>query len=183
MWNWHWQKPEDYGTRYTIGVLEVHKQIMAQFREHNQHQPKDGWIASLLLRYRNMVNELPPKTQLVQQEAWLRMPRRHDRGVGETGLWQLTRGGIAACWALQNSQAGDHVILVGFDVIKAGIAAPVADAFSPEYLKSGGFFGMGCYVPGKTKEGNHDYPAERRLLEFLAARNAVKLSFADDVWQ
>lgn len=183
MWNWHWQDAADYGTRYDWGLIEVHKSIIEQWREHNQHRPAKGWLGSMLMRYRNMINELPTDAVIINQEAYIRQPRREDWGVGETGVWQLTRGGVAACWAISNAKEGDMVVLVGFDVIKAGIAAPVDEAFSPEYMASAGFFGMGAYVAGKTKEGNHDYPAERRLLEFLAARWAVKLHFAEDVWQ
>lgn len=183
MWNWHWQDSADYGTRYDWGLIEVHKSIVAQWREHNQREPAKGWLASLLQRYRGMVSEVPGDAYLISQELYLRQPPRAQWGVGETGSWQLTRGGVAACWAIANAaREGDTVVLVGFDVIKAGIAAPVADAFSPEYMASAGFFGMGCYVPGKTKEGNHDYPAERRLIEFLAARHAVTLRFAEDIW-
>lgn len=183
MWNWHWQVAVDHGTRYDIGLIEVHKSTIADWREHNRNKPKDGYIASLLMRYRNMIPELPKDAILLDQHRlWLKQQRRQDWGKGETGNWELTRGGIAACWAIDTAKEGDELVLVGFDVIKAGIAAPVEQAFSPEYMASDGFFGMGCYVPGKTKEGNHDYPAERRLIEFLAARHAVKLSFAEDIW-
>lgn len=182
MWNWHWQEPADLGTRYDTGLLEVHKLTIRDWRRHNKHQPAAGWIASLLNPYREMTRELPKDCLLLDQDTFMRQMPRAERGVGETGVWQLTRGGIAACWALSRAREGDEMILVGFDVIKAGIALPVADAFSPDYVNSGGFFGMGAYVPGKTKEGNHDYEAERRLIEFLAARAAVKVHFAEEIW-
>jgi hypothetical protein len=182
MWNWHWQAAADYGSRYDVGLIEVHKQTIADWRAHNRHQPSQGWIASLLMRYRGMVGEVPPTAALINQERWLKLQQRKDWGCGETGDWQLTRGGIAACWAISTAREGDAIALVGFDVIRAGIALPVEDAFSPEYMASGGFFGMGCYVPGRTKEGNHDYPAERRLIEFMAARVPVSVAFAQDVW-
>lgn len=182
MWNWHWQATADYGTRYDWGLIEVHKVCIRDWQKHNQHNPKKGWLGSMLLRYREMASDLPAGVAIIQQEIWLKVMQRKDWGIGETGVWQLTRGGIAAAWAITNAKEFDTVVLVGFDVIKAGIAAPVEQAFSPEYMSSGGFFGMGAYVPGQTKEGNHDYPAERRLLEFLADRQAVTLQFAQDVW-
>lgn len=182
MWNWHWQNPADLGTRYDTGLLEIHKVTIRDWRAHNQHQPAQGWIASLLSRYREMISEVPDTALVVDQDAFMRQMPRAKRGVGETGVWQLTRGGIAACWAISAARQGDTVVLVGFDVIKAGIAAPVEQAFSPDYMASGGFFGMGAYVPGKTKEGNHDYPAERNLIAFLGERMAVNVQFAEDIW-
>ncbi len=182
MWNWHWQAPEDYGRRYDWGLIEVHKQTIRDWREHNRHAPSQGWLASLLMRYRGMIGDMPPDAILLNQEVWLRQPQRKYWGCGETGDWQLTRGGIAACWAISTAREGDTILLVGFDVIRAGVALPVEEAFSPAYRGSGGFFGMGAYKPGKTKEGNHDYPAERRLIEFLAARVPVSVQFAQDVW-
>jgi hypothetical protein len=183
MWNWHWQDAADYGIRYDFGLIEVHKICIRDWINHNQHQPAVCWLASLLLTYRDMAKELPDDIIMLGQEVWLREPQRKFWGMGETGVWQLTRGGVAACWAIDSAREGDTLTLVGFDVIKAGIAAPVEEAFSPEYMNSGGFFGMGSYKPGRTKEGNHDYPAERSLLEFKAARKAVTLQFAQDAWQ
>jgi hypothetical protein len=182
MWNWHWQKPEDYGTRYDVGLIEVHKTTIRDWREHNQRQPAQGWIGSLLGRYRGMISELPPAARVINQEIYTRQPRKQDWGCGETGVWQLTRGGVAACWAISQSKEGSSVVLVGFDIIRGGIALPVEDAFSAEYQSSAGFWGIGIYEAGKTKEGNHDYPAECRLYEFLAARHSINLSFAQDIW-
>ena len=114
---------------------------------------------------------------------WLRNEGRAIKGEGERGIWQLTRGGIAACWAIYNAPNGGEVILVGFDVIKRGVALPVADAFAPEYQAHPGFWGIDGYQEGKTKEGNHDYPAERALIELVAARKgAVSVYYAEDIW-
>lgn len=182
MWNWHWQAEADYGRRYDWGLMEVHKATVRDWRAHNQRQPGDGWIASLLMRYRDMEKDLPRSARLVDQQRWLEMRRPQDRGCGETGRWQLTRGGIAACWSIMNAEAGDRIILVGFDVIRAGIAMAPDEAFSPDYQQSAGFWGLDGFKEGATKEGNHDYPAERRLIEFLAERSGVGLAFAQDCW-
>lgn len=182
MWNWHWQSTDDYGSRYDWGVIEAHKVTIRDWMAHNQRQPAKGWIASLLMRYRGMDQELPPSARLVDQENWLKMQRPDDRGCGETGRWQLTRGGIAACWAIMNAEPGDRVVLVGFDVIRAGVSMAVEKAFSLEYTQSSGFWGLDGWKAGDTKSGNHDYPAERRLIEFLGERASVKVAFAQDCW-
>lgn len=187
MWNCHWQDSIDYGEKYNWGLIETHKKIMAQWRDCKEQDvlrvPIDGYIGSILDRYRNMARELPEKTMLIQQEQWLRQQGRAIRGCGETGIWQLTRGGIAVAWVLSQATVGATVVLVGFDIIRAGVALPVEAAFSPKYQASPGFWGIDGYTPGATKEGNHDYVAERRLLELIAAhKGGVRLVFAEDEW-
>lgn len=181
MWNWHWQTPADYGTRYDVGLIETHKKIIRQWREHNAATPRLGWIISRLEGGSSL--GLPSPHVIVDQQQWLVNEGRACHGSGETGRWELTRGGIAACWTICKAPVGSTVILVGFDVIKAGIAPAVDEAFGPTYQASGGFWGIDGFTPGATKEGNHDYPAERRLIELVAARKGgVTLAFAEDVW-
>ena len=182
MWNWHWQSSDDYGTRYDIGLIETHSKVMKQWREHNCSTPCIGWIASKLHQGR-AATALPAPHLIVDQDVWLKGDGRACHGVGVTGVWQLTRGGVAACWAIGQAPPGTRVVLVGFDVIKAGVAPALDEAFSPGYQVSGGFWGVDGFTPGATKEGNHDYPAERRLIELLATRRGgVRLEFAEDVW-
>ena len=183
MWNWDWQEPADYGTRYDYGLIESHRKVLRQLRECNKRKPSVAWLCSILDTDRGTMSALPHMRIDVDQDGWLLQEGRVIKGEGERGYWQLTRGGIAACWAIQQSKFGAEVILVGFDVIKAGIACPVDDAFSPQYQAHPGFWGIDGYQAGKTKEGNHDYPAERRLIELVAARRgAVTVRFAEDVW-
>ncbi len=181
MWNWEWQRPADHGTRYDIGLLETHRRVLQQWRAHNVATPAYGWIVSKLDG--GSAFALPMPHTLIDQQQWLTQEGRACHGCGETGRWELTRGGIAACWAISQAPIGARVILVGFDVIKAGIAPAVDEAFSPAYQASGGFWGIDGFTPGSTKEGNHDYPAERRLIELVAARKGgVTVAFAEDVW-
>lgn len=184
MWNWTWQDPRDYGERYDYGLLETHRRVIRQWREHNQAQPERGWLASKLFCNLADLKALPPGCVIIDQRQWIEHEGKACHGCGETGVWELTRGGVAACWAITHAPHGSTIVLVGFDVIRAGIALPVEDAFSRVYMDDPAFWGMGAYKVGKTKEGNHDYPAERRLLELLAARRgACRLVFAQDEWK
>ncbi len=183
MWNWEWQDSIDYGNRYDFGILETHEKVLRQWRNNCTIMPRRQWLVSLLHCTKRVMAEVPPNSRLVDQEQWLKHEGRFIRGQGETGVWQLTRGGIAACWAVTNCPPGSTIVLVGFDVIKRGVALPVNEAFAPVYQESGGFWGIGCYAEGKTKEGNHDYPAERKLIELVAAhRGNVEIAFAEDYW-
>lgn len=184
MWNWDWQQPADYGTRYDVGLLEVHPKIMKQWREFNRSTPTEGWVASQLHCGRASP-PMPPNCLIVDQKTrWIDQEGRAAgiKGAGETGEWELTRGGIAACWAMEHVSPRGEVILVGFDNIAAGIALPPEAAFSPEYQAHGGFWGMDGYKGGVSKEGNHDYIAEGLLLKAMAARLGIVLRFAEDVW-
>lgn len=184
MWNCDWQAPADYGRRYDWGLIETHKKVLKQFSTHRKLAPSKGWIASKLYCTRDVMAMVPTGAVLIDQEMWLKQEGRAIKGCGEKGVWQLTRGGIAACWAVHQAIPGDTLVLVGFDIIKAGVAPAVDAAFSPEYQAHKGFWGLDGFTPGATKEGNHDYPAERRLIELVAARRGgVRLVFAEDEWK
>jgi len=182
MWNWHWQSKEDYGNRYDFGVLEAHSRVLEQWKQYNRRTPSKGWLGSLLMHGRDLAEKFPKGTVTVDQDDYMATLPEELRGCGETGNWQLTRGSVAACWAISTANYGDHIILVGFDVIRAGVAVPVSYAFSQKYLNSSGFYGMGSYKEGQTKEGSHDYPAERRLIMAMARQAGARVSFAQDIW-
>jgi hypothetical protein len=179
MWNWHWCDMKDYGTRYDWGLIEIHP-CLTQWKQHNKCQPSQGWVASLLMEDRDY--RFPDNTSIIDQCEFLNSIPEQFQGCGETGTWQLTRGGVAACWAISTAQEGDSLILVGFDVIKDGVAMAVDEAFSPEYMASEGFFGISTFKEGATKEGNHDYPAERYLIETMGKCAGVAVVFAEDEW-
>lgn len=178
MWNWDWQAPADYGTRYDLGIIETHRKVLRQWRECNAPVPALGWLASMLFCTLDVVAELPRPCETIEQEGWT----EQGDGMGERDVWQLTRGGIAACWAIEHSEAGGEVVLLGFDNIRAGVALATDAAFAPVYQAHPGFWGIDGYREGTTKEGNHDYPAERRLIDKLAAARGVRVVFPEDAW-
>ncbi len=185
MWNWDWQAPADYGVRFDVGILEVHPKIMRQWREFNRATPAEAWVASMLHCGRAGAPGMPDRCIVVDQKTrWIDQEGRAAgiQGCGETGNWELTRGGIAACWAMEYAQPRGELILVGFDNIAAGVALAPDAAFSPEYQAHGGFWGMDGYKGGVSKEGNHDYVAEGQLLASMAARLGLSLQFAERVW-
>lgn len=186
MWNWEWQAPADYGRRFSVGILEVHHKTLKQWLEHRgKAEPDEGWVASILRCQRSAYDLLPPRCITVDQKyRWIDQEGRHRgiNGEGETGAWELTRGGIAACWAMEHVAPGGEVILVGFDNIAAGIALPPDAAFAPVYQEHPGFWGMDGYKAGVSKEGNHDYIAELALMRGMAARLGLNLRFAGEVW-
>lgn len=183
MWNWEWQNPADCGTRYDYGLHETHRKVIGQWREHCTKHPARAYVVSILERYRDYERDFPDGSIFINQRQWLNVEGRRIKGVGETGVWELTRGGIAACWAITQARDGDEIVLAGFDNMRAGIALPVDEAFGQAYQVDPAAWPLSDYTPGLTKNGNHDFPAELRLIQLMASqRGSIKLSFAQDIW-
>jgi hypothetical protein len=186
MWNCQWQTAEDHGARYDWGLIETHRKLMKLWRENNQHTPSMGWLVSILDRYQGWQAEVPKPARFIEQTSWLRKDWAIAiGGCGATGKWELTRGGLAACWAIEHAPPGEEIVLVGFDNLHAQHYLPLDVGFSQVYQDDP----MGCwiypsYVPEGTKDGNHDVVAERKLVEIMTARRGdIRLSFAQDVWR
>lgn len=181
MWECAWQSPEDHGTKYTHGILETHQKVLERFYRNPSPRPSRGWIVSHLdehgIRPRN--HSLPDCSRVWDQRIWIEDPQLGQivGGRGERSKWELTRGGFAGCWAIQTAAAGDLVVMVGCDNLERGRAQPLANAFPAEYLASPACAGVADYVGGAAKTGNHDFAAERRLLELLADMRQVVLQW------
>src|SRR5678816_711293 len=128
MWNWNyqWNRPQDYGKKYTYGFYEISPTEMARFWRYNKAKPDQFWIGSQLKEY---TGELPAPTTVVDPSRW----EADGRALGGEGVGKrlrLTRGARAALWALERIPSGTgRVVLVGFDSVKAGMGLPTAEAF------------------------------------------------------
>jgi hypothetical protein len=183
MWNHGWQDPADYGSRYDYGLHETHRSVLLQWRKHCTRHPTKAYVVSILERYRNYEADFPAGSIFIDQYNWLRQEGKAIKGIGETGKWELTRGSIAACWAITRAKHDETIILSGFDNVYGGRALPTDAAFSAAYQADPAAWPMDDYGPGKTKNGNHDFPAERRLIELMARRKGIVLHFSQDIWQ
>lgn len=183
MWNWEWQKPDDLGTRYDYGLGETHKKVVLQWRDHCTRHPAKAYVVSLLDRYNRHLRDWPAGSIYVDQYDWLNAHGKLIGGVGETGKWELTRGGIAAIWAITQAQPGDEIVMVGFDNLRQGIALPTDEAFCKAYQLDPAAWPLSDYKPGLTKNGNHDFPAEHKFIQLMAARQGVTASYAQDIWK
>jgi hypothetical protein len=183
MWNWHWQSIWDYGRRYDVGFFEWHSRAYGAFRLYNQHMPAKGWIVSDL---RHQLVEYPvPGGKLLAVIKRGQWTYGNDTKVieGPEGEWQLTRGTMAACWAMTKAKPGDAFVLVGFDNVREAVCLPVESGFAPEYRNDPGTFSFNGYQPGASRYGYHDFEAERRLLAAMADKYQVRVDFAQDYWQ
>jgi len=180
MWDNHWQNEADYGTKYDYGFFEAHPSMMPHFWQHKQRDPTEGWAASLLFHSPRAYCQMPEGTELIDQAPWAEIGEQLG-GMGETGRLQFTRGTIAACWAIENSEPGDQIILVGYDNIHAGTALPVRAGFPEEYLEQQSTFSFNGYKPGR-KYGNHDFQCENPVMQHLAKKHNVTVTFAQDIW-
>jgi len=180
MWDCQWQTEVDYGSRYDYGLIEVHKGVMDKFWAHNARQPAIGWIASTMDKG---PIPLPSPVELLSQQQWVEAGSRAGvNGRGERGKWELTRGTIAACWAIERAAAGDEVILVGFDNVRAGRCLTMHDGFPKAYRGAPTTFTFKGYKEGEVRYGYHDFSAEWPLLRLLAERREVHVAFSDEVW-
>lgn len=179
MWDWHWQNPADYGFKYDYGLFEIAQGLIVDlFNKHNERTPSVAFLGSKLKPFRG---PLPHPTILIDPTPWERLGA--SRGArGETGKFKLTRGVVAVCWALTQVLPGSRVILVGFDNVHAQIGLSPEAGFPDEYRDLPSTFPFRNYKGGSTKYGNHDYAAERPLIEYLAAHHQVIVQFAEDVW-
>lgn len=181
MWECDWQAPVDLGVRYTHGILEDHYKVLRRFYAHNKETPSRGWVVSHLEDHSVRARELstPPNSIVWDQRLWTQDPQLGQivGGRGERVKWELTRGGFAGCWALQTAAAGDLVVMIGCDNIEHGRAAPLSSAFPDAYLASPACAGVADYVGGAARTGNHDFAAEKRLLELLADMRQVVLQW------
>lgn len=185
MWDWHWQVdgPDDWGTRYDYGVIELLPRITEVFWERNRVQPAESWLAY----WRQPPTAPVPDNTIVigqtwRDEAWA----LGGRGAGGNVL-NLTRGCAAACWAImRHAHEGEDVVLVGFDNAFAGHCLPTDDAFPERYLEQYDrqypHWRRNWYTPGLTTCGTHDIAIERPLMARLAERAGVDLRFAQEAW-
>lgn len=178
MWDWTWQDPVDYGTKYDFGFFEIEESLVKTFTQHNKRWPTKGWVASLL---RFTKAELPANTEIVSQTPWTFEAMRMG-GLGETGKLEFTRGTIATCWAICRAAPGDMIILVGFDNVLAGKHLPMEQAFSKAYRTNPGSLTFAGYKPNAVKYGNHDFAIESKIMARLAERHGVTLAYARDSW-
>lgn len=181
MWDWEWQTSKDYGQRYDFGVIEISNGDLKRFWQYYKSEPAFGYIASFL---HPTVQRIPPSTSIISQYAagWVDEAKAMG-GLGATGRLEFTRGSIAAMWLMESYLLPqDHLVLVGFDMVRAGHTFPTNDAFAPSYQTNPGSFGVHGWRGGVTKYGNHDFAVEAPLLRKVAERNQVRMSFAQDIW-
>lgn len=179
MWDCAWQDALDYGTKYDVGLLEAHPQMMKTFQQNNRRKPARGWVASILHQPDRC--DLPKGTELVDQAPWNALGQKLG-GLGATGRLQFTRGTIATCWAIERARRGSTIVLVGFDNIAAGKTLDIEQAFSPTYRRNPGTFSFSSYKGGVSKAGNHDFAIELPVMQHLARRHRVRLVAAGDIW-
>lgn len=183
MWDWDWQEPKDYGKKYTHGLFVLTSKGLAAFTNNNKHTPSKGWLA-----YNGKLADgcLPNGTELITARRWVKLGKFFG-GVGLTGELTLTRGTVAACWAIENCERrdGNVVVLVGFDNVFQGINLPVTEAFPPKYWEEYCQHWAGkmeAYPENEPQTATHDMRIEAPLLRTLAERNNVALQFAQEYW-
>lgn len=182
MWDWTWQPAGDYGTKYDYGLFVLTPKQLQIFQQYNLCEPRKKWLAYL---GKPTENVFPFNAELVDTVRWC-VKARELGGVGLSGMLTLTRGCVAACWAIEHAVKGEAVVLVGFDNVLIGINQPIEKSFCPAYWQSY----MSRFAPnaekvypiGQAKTATHDMAVERPLLKLLAEERNVSLHFAQEYW-
>jgi hypothetical protein len=184
MWDWNWQVPmhEDFGLKYNYGLFVLTPKQFGAFTRQNMHTPDEGWLAYF---GKPTSAELPPKTIKVDAGPWVTLGLELG-GAGLGGTLTLTRGAVAALWAICNMALSRRVVLVGFDNVKKGVNQSIEDSFHPDYWKQFNSKFENApekYYPiGSAKTATHDMSVELPLLRQVASIYGVTLEFAEDVW-
>jgi hypothetical protein len=183
-WDWQWQPVEDYGGKYDYGLFMLTPKGLRLFQDFNARRPTRGWLAYM---GKPTSGGLPDGTTLLDTSRWVQIAQEEFGGRGETNILTLTRGCVAAAWAIEYAIPNEPVVLVGFDNVKIGVNQPIDQSFCPEYWELyNSRFAPGkaekTYPIGTARTATHDMSVEKPLLELLAKRNRAELRFAEDVW-
>lgn len=186
MWDCDWQPIPDYGTKYDYGLFSITPKGMTVWAKHNVRKPTRGWLG---MKGKPTNGKLPELTRVVDPAPWEQAAR--DMGAaGLSGKLTLTRGCMAACWAITQAGHPDNrgeVVLVGFDNVKCGINQPIEQSFSPvcwdQYKERFPVDKEKFYPIGGAKTATHDMKYEWPLLRFLADNYGVRVRFAQDIWR
>lgn len=185
MWDWTWQDPADYGSRYTYGLFVMTPKGFRVFKESNDATPAVGWLA---YNGKFTPGPLPHPLEVLDTERWHAEVMKKLSGAGVMGKFTLTRGSAAACWAIERAgtEPKSEVILVGFDNVKLGYHQSKEESFNPVYWD----LYMSRFAPDREKvfpeyvsqTNTHDLRVEFDYLNLLAFRHGVKLTMAVDKW-
>jgi len=181
MWDWHWQDAEDYGSKYDYGFFEAHSSVLPLFLKSNKRTPSQNWIGSLwnIKSFVDLPKNVPKGSILFDPAPYAKKATRMG-ACGTKKELTLTRGTIAALWAIHNATS---VTLVGFDNVVAKLCLPINDGFPQAYIHEPTTFTFLGYAPGQQRHGGHDFGFERALLEHVASDRDVELVFSQEVWK
>jgi hypothetical protein len=185
LWDWYgWQGVADYGEKYSYGLFVLTPKGLSAFTSYHKIVPARKWLAYLGKPVRgDLPNGVP--IEIVDPSPWVAEAQAMG-GAGLSGRLTLTRGFVAAAWALCCTPYPDNVVLVGFDNVKLGINQPIEKSFCPEYWK---MFNSRfeskldkSYPVGHSKTETHDMAVEAPLLFKLAGDRGLKLDYAEEIW-
>lgn len=184
MFDCGWQSPEDYGTRYDIGVVTLAARQLNWFATEATRRPALWWLYRQDGAWFSVKGETPQEMFTVDQDRQTAL----DIGAQTLGgNFALTRGTAAACNAIRRLGVGT-VVLVGFDEVRARRFSQ--QPYSPECLAHmqrrpdcptiGA--DMTARAPDQTQTLGHDVSVEMDVIMKAAAECGVNALHADEVW-
>lgn len=167
MWNCHWQAKADYGVRYDYGLfcppLDGHRKT-----------PSQSWWAYDVNSEgaREEIDGVP--VRLLMHRPW--EARALSMGATAEGRrYKLTRGCAAICAAMGLLKP-DCLLLVGFDMIRAGatVSPRYGSAAQADFDEAMAGREHVFKTGGEPREGAHDLNVESRLVTAMAAEGGIE---------
>lgn len=181
LWDWTWQPPIDYGSRFDIGMYEIAAPHMKQFMTYNDANPTLHWIA-VIIKHNSYFGPLVAGTDLFDISYWEEMGKiMGAEGGCKPGVFRFQRGAVLACYAMVKLPI-TRCILVGHDNTRAREAMSIEEGHNPIYVDSPVCLSFRDYEPGLTKYGHHDYAMEGEVLSKIAHERSIELVHAQDIW-
>jgi hypothetical protein len=170
-WDCDWQGPDDYGTRFDVGVYTALPNEMAQRRRHGKMDAPVWWAYDPRGTKPAVGTPIAPAPWIARM-SFDELRRRAGRRL------ELSRGTAAACAAL-DWYWPEEIILIGFDAVRDGTLAVdhYPDSFK-NYLRDEGR-ATNLHRNGPCT-ASHVWAAERKLIEDLAFERDSKIVWGLD---
>lgn len=155
----HWQVPADHGRRWTWGLIPGpwRNTDFARYVRDLTLRPLHGWV---VYHFGTTHPKLPPGTIPLDVRRWNEALRQQS---GNPDM-RITRG--FAMFAAALSLGATRISAYGFDAIAAGRLEG--------YAYHGKWHGP---VNEEKAAARHDFAAERRLIDAMAAANRLEVLF------
>lgn len=179
MFNCSWQSAEDYGTKYTAGLITADARSIDWLHRFPVRRPEAWWVYSPQGAVFTMAGDVPQDLITLHDE-------RLDAvviGAKTTGhTYAFTRGTAAALHAI--SKNPDRLVLVGMDEVAAGqfSATAYSDHCHADMARNSDLRVNEPRPGGQVRSDCHDLSIEMAIIRAAAERNGLTVQTAEEAF-